>query len=327
MKHFELVKEYKYPSGSVYVSYNKEKDFYIETTSMQDVNTKNKSQEIIMTGDENLIKKNLVPIDEKWLIAISTQFGCPQKCKFCLVPELGFHGNLTAEQMWEQLEMVFSMHPEVTKSDKIKVGFARMGEPMYNWQNILQVMREMKTYKEGFTFLPCYNTILPRVKVFNKGPIEVLKEDVMSAKEYLDGFMHIQISTNSTNEEERRMLFGGQDVITIEEMKKNFNGIPNNNRLITLNFILGSGWELDPNKLYGLDPNVFCIKVTPLNITDKTVESGLEDAIKWNWENMYKIKENLEGKCGLRVVTDVAAKTELPLCCGNLVHDFKNHKA
>lgn len=40
MKHFELVKEYKYPSGSVYVLYNKEKDFYIETTSMQDVNTK-----------------------------------------------------------------------------------------------------------------------------------------------------------------------------------------------------------------------------------------------------------------------------------------------
>ena len=35
MKHFEFVKEYKYPSGSVYVLYNKEKNFYIETTSMQ----------------------------------------------------------------------------------------------------------------------------------------------------------------------------------------------------------------------------------------------------------------------------------------------------
>ena len=34
MKHFELVKEYAYPSGSVYVLYNKEKDFYIETTSI-----------------------------------------------------------------------------------------------------------------------------------------------------------------------------------------------------------------------------------------------------------------------------------------------------
>ena len=53
MKHFELVKEYAYPSGSVYVLYNKEKDFYIETTSMQDVNTKGKSQEIIMRDNED----------------------------------------------------------------------------------------------------------------------------------------------------------------------------------------------------------------------------------------------------------------------------------
>lgn len=64
MKHFELVKEYAYPSGSVYVLYNKEKNFYIETTSMQDVNTKGKSQEIIMTDDVDLIKKNLVPYEE-----------------------------------------------------------------------------------------------------------------------------------------------------------------------------------------------------------------------------------------------------------------------
>lgn len=28
MKHFEIVKEYRYPGGSVYVLYNKQKDFY-----------------------------------------------------------------------------------------------------------------------------------------------------------------------------------------------------------------------------------------------------------------------------------------------------------
>jgi adenine C2-methylase RlmN of 23S rRNA A2503 and tRNA A37 len=149
----------------------------------------------------------------------------------------------------------------------------------------------------------------------------------MSAKEYLDGFMHVQISTNSTNEEQRRELFGGENVVTIEEMKQHFNNMPNNNRLITLNFILGSGWELNPDKLYGLDPKVFCVKLTPLNVTTRTVENGLEDAIKWNWDNMYKIRDSIQDKCGLKVVVDVAAKTELPLCCGNLVHDYKAHKA
>lgn len=125
--------------------------------------------------------------------------------------------------------------------------------------------------------------------------------------------------------EERKYLFGEANVVTIEEMKQAFNNMPNNNRLITLNFICGAGWELDPNKLYGLDPNVFCVKITPLNITTATKEHGLEDAIQWNWENMNKIKEKVES-CGLKVIVDVAAKAELPLCCGNLVQDYKKTK-
>ena len=325
MKNFEFKKEYKYPSGSVYVSYHPKKDFYIETASMQDVNTKNKSQDLIMSDNPSTIQNNLVPFEEKWLMAISTQFGCPQNCQFCLVPKLGFHGNLSVDEMWDQINFVFEQHPNITSSKKVKVGFARMGEPQYNWQNILQVMKEMKNYKENFTFLPCYNTILPKVKSFNKSPLEVLDE-VMNIKSYLDGFMHIQISVNSTNEDERRLLFGGADVITLNELKHHMNNQPNNNRLITLNFICGSNWELDPSKLEGFDPNVFCVKITPLNVTTRTQENNLDDAIKWNWDNMFKIKEKVES-CGLKVIVDVAAKAELPLCCGNLVHDYVNHQA
>ena len=321
---FKFVKEYVYPSGSVYVLYNQTNDFYIETTSMQDVDTRNKSQEVITTDDPELIKQCLVPKEEKWLIAISTQFGCPQKCRFCLVPTLGFQGNLSRNQMWEQLEYVFSQNPEITHSQKIKVGFARMGEPQYNWQNVLAVMRDMKSYRDGFRFLPCYNTILPKVKVGGKGPLEVIIDEVMPVKELLDGFMHIQISVNSTNEDERKFLFGGADVATLKEIQSAFNGLPNSNRLITLNFICGAGWELDPKKLEGFDPNVFCIKITPLNITERTTANNLSDAIGWNWERMEKFKQSISS-CGLRIITDVAAKAELPLCCGNLVQDYKRH--
>lgn len=318
MKKFELVYNHELPSGNVYVLYDKVKNFYIETTQMQDVDTRNKSQEILTTLNKDIIKQNLVPIKDKWLIAISTQYGCPQKCKFCLVPTLPFKGNLTKDDMWEQLEFVFNQHPEVTECNKIKVGFARMGEPQYNWKNILQVMREMKYYRKGFRFLPCYNTILPKVTVNGKNPIDVIKDEVMSVKEYLDGFLHIQISTNSTNEEQRKELFGGADVVTIEEMKREFNDLPNNNRLITLNFICGDGWELDPNKLDGFNPDVFCIKLTPLNINPATIKNNLKDAIKWNWENMFRIKDRLS-QFGLKTIIDVAAMCELDLCCGNLV--------
>ena len=37
---------------------------------------------------------------------------------------------------------------------------------------------------------------------------------------------------------------------------------------------------------------------------------------------MNRVKEKVES-CGLKVIVDVAAKAELPLCCGSLVQDYK----
>lgn len=67
----------------------------------------------------------------------------------------------------------------------------------------------------------------------------------------------------------------------------------------------------------GDDPNAFCVEIIPLNTT-ATKEHELEDAIQWNWASMNKIKEKVES-CELKVIVVVAAKAELPLCCGNLV--------
>lgn len=68
-----------------------------------------------------------------------------------------------------------------------------------------------------------------------------------------------------------------------------------------------------------------CVKITPLNTITATNEHGLKDAIQWNWDNMNNIKEKVEN-CGLKVFVDVAAKAELPLCCGNLVQDYKSKR-
>ena len=317
MKNFKLVHEEVLPSGSVYVLYNEKKNFYVECTSMQDVNTKNKSLEVLTTKDTATIKSNLVPIEDKWLMAISTQYGCPERCKFCLVPSLPFKGNLSYEDMWEELDFIIGQRPEVTKCSKVKVGFARMGEPQFNWKNILHVMKDMKDHKEGFTFLPCYNTILPKVNIDGCGPLETFKH-VMEVKEYLNGFMHVQLSINSTNEDQRKVLFGGVDVVTLDEIKKNFNNLKNSNRLITLNFICGKDWEVDPEVLQDLNPEIFCVKLTPLNINPATKEHKLQDSIKWSWDNMNSIKEKLIGY-GVPTIVDIAAMCELDLCCGNLV--------
>lgn len=318
MKTFELHYNHVLPSGNVYVLHDPKKNFFIETTQMQDIDTKRKPQEILTTTDPKVIKEHLVPIKDKWLIAISTQYGCPHKCMFCQVPGLGFHGNLSADQMWEQIEFVLSQRPEVTECHKIKLGFSRMGEPFWNWQNICQVMKEMKTYRDTFTFLPCYNTIMPKGKSLGKRVEDVILDEVMPLKEYLSGNMHLQISCNSTDEEQRKKLFGGADVLSIQEIGNLFNGIKNTGRLVTLNFICGDGWEIDPKKLENLDSNIFCIKLTPLNINPAASGNGLKDAIGWNWDKMYEIRDRLEG-FGLKVIIDICAMAELDLSCGTLI--------
>ena len=34
-----------------------------------------------------------MPLSEKWVVTISTQYGCPMKCTFCDVPNVKFKGN------------------------------------------------------------------------------------------------------------------------------------------------------------------------------------------------------------------------------------------
>ena len=46
------------------------------------------------------------PLQEKWVVTLSTQYGCPMKCKFCDVPNVKFKGNATFEDMKERTNPV-----------------------------------------------------------------------------------------------------------------------------------------------------------------------------------------------------------------------------
>ena len=36
-----------------------------------------------------------LPLSEKWVVTLSTQYGCPMKCTFCDVPNIQFKGNVS----------------------------------------------------------------------------------------------------------------------------------------------------------------------------------------------------------------------------------------
>ena len=318
MKH---VHTHQALTGRVFILRVEGIQYPIECTEMQDVDGKLK-ESVYSSTDFSEIVEAIVPKSKKWLLTVSTQLGCGYKCKFCDVPLLKFKGNLSTSQIWEQLEFIFDQTPEVTTSEKVKVGFARMGEPAMNWRNVLAVIRGMKNWKAPeFRFLPCFNSILPDA-TFQGAKIEEIIAAVLDVKEHVyDGFLHFQISCNSTNEQQRRELFGGAKVLPLARVAEIFSSLAKpKQRTITLNFICGKGWELDVEVLKQFDPEVFAVKLINLNPTKRGFQTGLESYIDFKDAPLLHKKGDEIRKLGLNIITDVTTRCEADgnLCCGQL---------
>lgn len=329
MVTIKLKEVFYLPSGRVFL-YDCE-GYLIECTEMRDVKTDSKEhQEVRETTDPTIIWKHLRPYKEKWLLTVSTQKGCPYGCQFCDVASLPFKGNLTQDQIKEQILNLMWNTPYVLVSNKVKIGFARMGEPAHNLDNVLEVIKDLPRLSSGcgrnFNWLPCFNTILPRKTVEGYSGFEVI-DHVLDVKENAyNGFLHFQISCNSTNERTRKELFGGAEVLSLEEIVEYINSKKITNRTVTLNFIVMNDIELDFRKLknLGIDNGKFVVKLIPLNKTLNSEQNGLETYANYrNYEKLLILKNQFE-RAGVPVVVDSIAKCEeAGLCCGQLAQIFQ----
>lgn len=76
-----------------------------------------------------------IPDSRRNTVCVSSQSGCRMGCSFCLTGKYGFHGNLTAGEMVNQIISLPGTR-EVTH-----VVFMGMGEPMDNLEEVLKACR------------------------------------------------------------------------------------------------------------------------------------------------------------------------------------------
>ncbi|HBE41511.1 MAG TPA: 23S rRNA (adenine(2503)-C(2))-methyltransferase RlmN [Bacteroidales bacterium] len=76
-----------------------------------------------------------IPEGKRKTVCVSTQSGCRMGCPFCVTGGYGFHGNLTARDIVNQV-LGIPCHNEVTH-----VVFMGMGEPLDNPDNVLKAVR------------------------------------------------------------------------------------------------------------------------------------------------------------------------------------------
>ena len=311
------------PSGRIFLLED-DSGYPIECTEMRDVSVDSKNHsEVRETQDPHVVWRHLVPYDKKWLLTVSTQKGCVHNCRFCDVPRLPFKGNLTRNEILDQVDTILRASPFVKYSDKVKIGFARMGEPAHNLENVLSAMQALpeisRGYGRDFKWLPCFNSILPR----KAESIDVINEVIYFKEKEYNGRLHFQISCNSTDENVRRELFGGADVLDLEEIINNVKKNDITSRTVTLNFIVMKDVPIDVKKLkkMGLSSDKFAVKLIPLNDTENAKDYDLETYANYsNYDDLINLKKEFEDE-GIPVVVDAIAKCEeAGLCCGQIAN-------
>lgn len=221
------------------------------------------------------VRDPALPMDEKWVIIISTQFGCPIACPMC---DSGgdYRGDITADEMFAQIDHVISQHDpgRLAMTKKFKIQFARMGDPALN-PAVLDVLEELPKRYDAPGLIPCIATIAPAQ---SRGWFDKLIEIRHSV--YRGRPFQLQLSINSTDENLRDLLMPvpKMGLVDLAQYAHRFcNGAP---RKVSLNFALAEGVPVDPFAISKyFDPKFCCIKITPLNPTAASEASGLKTAL------------------------------------------------
>ena len=312
------MKVVKTHTGKIYVDYEKKLEFLTVGDYGKENNIK--AEFLGLHKEIKGVKNTDVDLIEKWVATISTQKGCPMKCKFCDCPKFGFYGNVTEEEMCYEIETILNGE-DVKHTDRFNVHFARMGEPTFNFavldfaKNTLRnlVSKQIKAK----TIHPVVSTMLPKS---NKRLEEFLLEWCYIKNEVYNGEAGLQFSINTTDNEQRNEQFSGMS-LSLEEISKIADKLPMpKGRKYTLNFAVTSQTVLNAKELSRLfDKEKFIVKITPIHETKSAVQNGFDITTSYDDYDVYRQFEKPLLDEGWQVIVFVPSKEEDSdrVTCGN----------
>ena len=323
---------YNLPTGKLLVdNYSKGQ---LETLSIADYGkAKNiKADFLGYTREINGVPSgDCMPLSEKWVITLSTQYGCPMKCTFCDVPNIKFKGNATVPDLWNQFLTAVSAFPTVKYTDRLNVHFARMGEPVFNYENIIRFSTELYNGKKGIqedldlrleTIHPVFTTSCPKTPRDNHKTYRAVQDWCELKNGLYNGQAGLQLSINSTCDKQRDEMYKGM-VMSLEEISDMCEDLPMPiGRKYCLNFAYSSDFIIDAGRLLHLfDPEKFMCKITPIHNNNACEDNGIETIDGYNSFAPYKqVEEDLK-LAGFDVLVFIPSQDEEDgiVTCGNAI--------
>jgi 23S rRNA (adenine2503-C2)-methyltransferase len=180
-----------------------------------------------------------------------------------------------------------------------------MGEPSLN-MSVLVVLDELPQRYRAPGLMPSLSTIAPASahKFFDR-LLEIKR------KRYSGGHFQFQFSIHTTDEALREQLIPAKKWSFAEMAQYGERFYTPGDRKVTLNFALAQGTPVNPGVLLAhFDPQIFLIKITPLNPTYRARENALASYIDPFRENEnYEIVQALRA-AGYQIIVSIGEAEE-----------------
>lgn len=151
------------------------------------------------TNNGHFVETVYIPEEERSTLCISSQIGCKMDCLFCQTGKQGFSGNLSANEILNQLYSV----PE--SNQLTNAVFMGMGEPFDNTAELLKAL-DILTASWGYAWSP------RRITVSTIGLIPGMRQFLEHSQ------CHLAVSLHSPFDDERLKLMPIQKAYPIHQI-------------------------------------------------------------------------------------------------------------
>ena len=325
-----MIKEFKTRTGAIFCDTEKKMEYLYVGDYGKENNIK--ADFLGFKKEINQVSHHKVDLKDKMVVTISTQKGCPMNCMFCDCPKVKFGGNVSREELAEEVINAIK-YSGCKYTERFNLHLARMGEPSLNAANVLNFLKYdlrdiVNANMKADVIHPVFTTMMPK-SLGIEGMGQILDAFCQIKNEDYDGEAGLQLSINSTDEKQRRELFRGRSM-SLEDIAYIARNLPKpKGRKYTLNFPVTDKTILDPKELSRLfDMDKFIVKITPIHETNEANANGINTPEGYYKYDVYRQFEQPLIEEGWDVIVFIPSKEEDEdrITCGNALLSVEQNK-
>ncbi|MCB2208318.1 MAG: 23S rRNA (adenine(2503)-C(2))-methyltransferase RlmN [Bacteroidetes bacterium] len=270
--------------------------------------SKDGTKKYLFKSDGGYIEAAYIPEKTRNTLCVSSQVGCKMRCLFCMTGKQGLQGNLTANQILNQVRSI-AEHGQLTN-----IVYMGMGEPFDNLDEVMQSL-EILTAEWGYGWSP------KRITVSTIGIVPAMKHFLENSN------CHLAVSLHSPFESERRLLMPVSQKYTIEDIIREIKSHDfGRQRRVSFEYILFKGLNDTPKHvkelariLNGIRCRINLIRFheipgTQLETTDeKRLEAFKEELKTKGITTTIRASrgQDIDAACGLLSTREMSKKQDL----------------